>query len=591
MRKTTVPTVLGACAGLMLASAGFAQSAPPAPAAKAAASNAAARAPAAAAASAQPAAASGMAASGGSARGALAEGQASQADLRPIFDATPLPVPQLVRTAERGDHAAAMALLKAGANARETDADGTTALHWAAHFDDLELTKALLKAGADARAVNQYGATPMSSAAEIGSKDVLEALLKAGADVESPNPEGQTALMSVARTGKVEAARVLLKHRANPNATEQWGGQSALMWAAAQSQPEMIRVLIQGGAKVDMRATVHDWQRRVTAEGRPKDMNRGGFTALLYAARESCIPCAKELLERGADINLGDPDGVTPLIIALSNIHWDMGRFLIERGADVNLWDFYGQTPLYAAVDMNTLPKGRRVELPAVDDTTGLDIITMLLDRGANPNAQLKLRLPWRQVPYDRYTEPMLNIGVTPLIRATKAGDIPVIELLLAHGALPNLPNFNGDTPLMAACAKGWINSPSRGASYTEEQALEVYDLLRAAGADVNARTHFNETALHSAALRGWNKIVKKLIADGAELDVKDGNGLTAIDFAMGRIPKGFNERNPEVRTDTVALLKASGAKAENPDAKFPAALTPHIRAWLPTDTALIPPQ
>jgi ankyrin repeat protein len=584
MRTTNFRALLIACGALVPAGACFAQSAPVP--AKAAASNAAvASAPPAAAAS------SGTAASGDSARGALAEGKASQADIRPIVDAIPLPVPKLVRSAERGDHEGTLALLKAGANARETDADGTTALHWAAHFDDVELTKALLKAGADARAVNQYGATPMSSAAEIGSKDVLEALLKAGADVESPNPEGQTALMSVARTGKVEAARVLLKHRANPNATEQWGGQSALMWAAAQGQAEMIRVLIQGGAKVDLRATVHDWQRRVTAEGRPKDMNRGGFTALLYAARESCIPCAKELLDRGADINLGDPDGVTPLIIALSNIHWDMGRFLIERGADVNLWDFYGQTPLYAAVDMNTLPKGRRVELPAVDDTTGLDIITMLLDRGANPNAQLKLRLPWRQVPYDRYTEPMLNIGVTPLIRATKAGDIPVIKLLLAHGALPNLPNFNGDTPLMAACAKGWINSPSRGANYTEEQALEVYDLLRAAGADVNARTHFNETALHSAALRGWNKIVKKLIADGAELDVKDGNGLTPIDFAMGRIPKGFNERNPEVRTDTVALLKASGAKVENPDAKFPAALTPHIRAWLPTDTALIPPQ
>ena len=564
MRKTTFSAVLIACAGLVPASACFAQSAP------------------------TPANASGAA---NAARGALAEGKVDAGDMRPIVDATPVPTPKLVRAAESGDRAAAETLLRAGANAREADADGTTALHWAAHFGDVELTKALLKGGADARAVNQYGSTPMSNAAEIGSADVLEALLKAGADVESPNAEGQTALMAVARTGKVDAASVLLKHRANPNATEQWGGQTALMWAAAQSQPEMIAVLIKGGARVDTRAAIHDWQRRVTAEGRPKDMNRGGFTALLYAARESCIPCAKELLAHGADINLGDPDGVTPLIIALSNIHWDMGRFLMERGADVNLWDFYGQTPLYAAVDMNTLPKGRRVELPAVDQTTGLEVITMLLERGANANAQLKLRLPWRQVPYDRYTEPLLNIGVTPLIRAAKAGDIPVIKLLLAHGALANLPNFNGDTPLMAACAKGWINSPSRGANYTEDQALVVYDLLRAAGADVNARTHFNETALHSAALRGWNQIVKKLIADGAELDVKDGNGLTAIDFAMGRIPKGFNERNPEVRTETVALLKASGAKVESPDAKFPAALTPHIRAWLPTDTALIPPQ
>ncbi len=541
MRKTTSLSVLVACAGAMCASACLAQS--------------------------------------------------TQANLRPVVDATPIPVPKLVRAAERGDRATVEAMLRAGANARETDADGTTALHWAAHLGDVDLTTALLKAGADPRAINDYGATPMSSAAEIGSKDVLEALLKAGADVESPNAEGQTALMAVARTGKVEAARLLLKHGANPNATEQWGGQTALMWAAAQRQPEMVRVLIEGGAKVDARATTHDWQRRVTAEGRPKDMNRGGFTALLYAARESCIPCAKVLLDHGADINLGDPDGVTPLIIALSNIHWDMGKFLIERGADVTLWDFYGRTPLYAAVDMNTLPKGRRVELPALDETTGLEVITMLLDRGANPNAQLKLRLPWRQVPYDRYTEPMLNIGVTPLIRAAKAGDIPVIKLLLAHGALPNLPNFNGDTPLMAACGKGWINSPTRGANFTEEQALEEYDLLLAAGADVNARTHFNETALHSAALRGWNRIVQKLIADGAELDVKDGNGLTAIDFAMGRIPKGFNERTPEVRTETAALLKASGATVENPSAKFPAALTPRIRPWLPTDTALLPPQ
>jgi len=243
-------------------------------------------------------------------------------------------------------------------------------------------------------------------------------------------------------------------------------------------------------------------------------------------------------------------------------------------------------------VDMNTLPKGRRVELPALDTTTGLRVIEMLLDRGANPNAQLKLRIPHRQVPYDRYTEPMLNIGATPLLRAAKAGDIPVVKLLLAHGALANLPNLNGDTPLMAAVGKGWINSPTRGAFYTEEQALEVYSMLRAAGADVNARTHFNESALHSAALRGWNEIVKRLVADGAELDVEEGHGLTPIDFAMGRIPKDFNARNAEVRVQTAALLKNLGAHVERPDIpKWPAAPTPRMGAWIPSETALLPPQ
>jgi len=498
---------------------------------------------------------------------------------------------QLIRAVERGDRPTALNLIHQGADVRAQDGDGTTALHWAAHQDDAALARDLIRAGADVKVANDYGATPMSAAAEVGAAAVLEVLLKAGADVESPNAEGQTALMAAARTGHLDAARVLLKYGAKPNAVEQWGGQTALMWAAAQSHPEMIRLLLDHGAHVDARAVTRDWQRRVTAEGRPKDMNRGGFTALLYAAREGCIPCARELLKRKADLNLGDPDGVTPLILALMNIHWDFARFLIEAGADVTLWDFYGQTPLYAAVDMNTLPKGRRVELPAMDETSGLQIIGMLLDRGANPNAQLKLRLPHRQVAFDRYTEPMLNVGVTPLIRAIKGGDIPVVKLLLAHGALPNLPNFNGDTPLMAACAKGWINSPTRGAFYTEEQALEIYDMLRAAGADVNARTNFNETALHSAALRGWNEIVKRLVADGAELDVADGNGLTAIDFAMGRIPKGFNERQPEVRTETVALLKSLGASVEKPDAQWPAASTPRIRPWVPTETALLPPQ
>jgi ankyrin repeat protein len=304
------------------------------------------------------------------------------------------------------------------------------------------------------------------------------------------------------------------------------------------------------------------------------------------------VECASSLLRHGADPNLPDPDGVTPLILALMNIHWDMGKALIEAGADVNQWDFFGRTPLYAAVDMNTLPKGRHVDLPALDDTTGLAVISLLLSRGANPNPQLKLRVPWRQIPYDRYTEPLLNIGATPLLRAAHGGDVPVVRLLLAKGALADLPNFNGDTPLMAAVGKGWINAPTRGAFYTEDQALEIYDLLRAAGADVNARTHFNETPLHSAALRGWNRIIRKLAADGAQLDAADRNGLTPLDFAQGRIPKAFNAIVAEPRPATVALLKELGARLEHPNlSPWPAASTPRIGPWVPDEDALLPPQ
>jgi ankyrin repeat protein len=498
----------------------------------------------------------------------------------------------LIRTINAGDRRRALDAIRRGATVRGRDADGSTALHWAANQGDTELVRALLAAGAEVRASNDFGATPMSAAAEIGDAPVIEMLLKAGADVDSPNGEGETALMTVARTGRVDAARLLLKRGANPNAREHWGDQTALMWAAAQCQPAMIRLLLDHGAAVDLRSATRAWQRRVTAEPRPKDMSHGGFTALLYAAREGCVAGARELLRRKADVNLGDPDGVTPLILALMNIHWDFARYLIESGADVNLWDFYGRAPLYAAVDMNTLPKGRHVELPSLDDTSGLAVIRMLLDRGANPNAQLKLRVPHRQIPYDRYTEPMLNIGATPLLRAAKAGDVDVVKLLLGHGALPDLPNFNGDTPLMAAVGKGWINAPTRGAFYTEEQALEVYGLLRSAGADVNAHTHVDETPLHSAALRGWNEIVKRLVTDGAVVDAKDRDGLTPLDFAMGRIPKQFNAVVPTVRNDTADLLRSLGATLENPNLPpWPAASTPRITAWVPADTALLPPQ
>ncbi len=478
---------------------------------------------------------------------------------------------------------------------QQAEPDGTTALHEAVYAGDVAEVRRLIKAGANPGAVNLFGATPMMLAAVRGDAVLLQVLLDAGADVDSPNEEGQTALMAVARTGNVEAARLLLKAGADVHAREQWGGQTALMWAAAQSQPAMIRLLLKNGAKVNERSTVRDWQRRVTAEGRPKDMYRGGLTPLLFAAREGCIDCLKVLLEEGADIDLPDPDGATALIMALLNYHWDAGRFLIEAGADVNLWDIYGQTPLYVAVDMNTLPVGRRIELPSMDFASGEDIVRLLLERGANPNAQLKLRPRYRNIPNDRYRDPMIVWGTTPLLRAAKAGDLPLVKLLLDHGALANLANSQGVTPLMAAAGLGMNNDPTRGRYRSEDDALACYALLRAAGANVDARTLLsiadadlkiitaaNRTALHAAAAMGWNRLVRRLVEDGATVDVIDSNGLSPIDYALGRFPKEFNALVPEQHTDTVALLQSFGAKAENPTATFPPGTTPKIQAIVP---------
>jgi ankyrin repeat protein len=189
----------------------------------------------------------------------------------------------------------------------------------------------------------------------------------------------------------------------------------------------------------------------------------------------------------------------------------------------------------------------------------------------------------------------MIVWGTTPLLRAAKAGDLPLMRLLLQRGALVNLANSQGVTPLMAAVGDGHIHDPTRGLPRTEEDALQCYELLRAAGAEVDARTPLgyadadlkirtpaNRTALHAAASRGWNRIVQRLVDDGAELDVLDSNGLSPIDYAMGRFPKEFNALIPVPHLETVKLLRSLGAKAENPTATFPPGTTPKIQAIVP---------
>ena len=354
---------------------------------------------------------------------------------------------QLFAALQAQDPETALYALKQGADANAREPDGTTPLHYAAHYADITLINALLKARANPNARNDFGSMPLAEAATTGNAQAIQLLLKAGADVESANPEGQTALMVVARAGKIEAARLLLKAGANVNAKENWGGQSALMWAAAQSQPEMIKLLVKAGADVHARGAIREWQRRVTSEPRPKGMNRGGFNALLYAAREGCIPCARELLAAGADINRADPDQTTPLVLALMSLHFDFASYLIKAGADVDRWDIFGQTPLYVAIDMNTLPRGGRPDLPSEDFTTGLQVAEQLLAAGANPNIQLKLRPQYRNYIFDRGGDQVLSTGATPLLRAAKGGDVEAVRLLIKYKANLSLANDSGVTP------------------------------------------------------------------------------------------------------------------------------------------------
>ena len=461
----------------------------------------------------------------------------------------------LAATVRAKDHDGAVALLAKGADGKSREVDGTTALMWACYNGDADLVERLIKAGADVSVVNDYGATALQVAAVAADPRIIKDLLKAGVNPDSPNGEGQTALMVVARSGNVEAAKLLLEAGAKVDARETWGDQTALMWAASEGHPEMIKLLLDHHADVNAHGAIRDWQRRVTAEGRPKNENHGGFTPLIYAARIGCIDCAKALLKGHADINLPDPDGETALLLSIINMHFDFASYLISAGADVNRWDFYGQTPLYATIDMATLPSGGRPDLPSEDKTQPLQVAEQLLKAGANVNAQLKLRPPYRNGVFDRGGDQVLSTGATALLAAAKSGNNDAVKLLIRYHPMLDLPNAEGVTPLMAAAGMGHGFNPTRGRYKTDDQAAEGVRLLQAAGASITGAARDGLTAMHAAATHGWDNTVKLLVADGAPLQPTDRLGLRPIDYAAGRQPRAFLEPEHVPNDSTVALL------------------------------------
>jgi ankyrin repeat protein len=405
----------------------------------------------------------------------------------------------LLSAAESGDHAAAMRLVSAkGANVNAAGPDGSTAIMYAAANGDVELVRALIKAGANVKLANQLGTSAITEAAIIGAAPILDALLKAGADPNYRTPNGETPLMAAARSGRIDAAKVLLDAGADINAKETWGEQSALMWAAAQSQADMVKFLASRGANLNDHGKVNQWERKVIQEPRPKDMNKGGFTPLHYAAREGCSACVQNLLEAGADPDSEDPDRETPLLLALENLHFDTAAVLVKGGADLDKWDLFGRSPVYMAADVSTLPtkgNGAMAVLPSADKLTAVDVARMMLERGANPNIQLKRRPPYRDVPQDRGGDTMLAQGATPLLRAARGGDAKFVALLLEYKALVDLPSKEGITPLMAAAGVDYGLRVTRGRNRTEEGVLATMDLLIKAGANVNAHSLLDRNA------------------------------------------------------------------------------------------------
>ena len=430
------------------------------------------------------------------------------------------------------------------------NADGSTPLQWAVYNGDVTAARRLLRAGANVALANNYGATAMSLAAEVANTEMLKVLLEAGANADSPNADGQTALMAVARTGNVAAAQFLLEHGATVDAKEKWGGQSALMWASARRHPEMMQLLISKGADVNARSIDRDYQRHVTAEGRPKSLDSGGLTPLLYAARENCVACVGVLLKSKVDIDLPDPDGVSPLLVAIMNANWDLAKQLIDAGADVNQWDIYGESPLYTAIDLRARIDGGRNSIDAPNTTTGLAIVKLLLERGANPNMQLTFKPA-------NARGAITTRGATPLIRAAVNADAEVMKLLLEKGADATLSTADRQTPIHAVLAG---RAP-------EPQALELIKVLQKAGTDVNVVALINHpeetrggTALHYAVRKRYKDAIKLLASFKIDMDAVDQDGLTALDYTQSRGFMPFMALQTPIFKEEAALLRELGA-------------------------------
>jgi ankyrin repeat protein len=486
----------------------------------------------------------------------------------------------LAELIQAGDRAAALAMIEGGADVNAAQSNGTTPLHWAAYKGDEELVAALIENGAKADVANAYGSSPLTEAANVADAEIVAMLLEAGANPNSANAEGQTALMVAARTGDVDLARVLVRHGADVDARESWRGQTALMWAVAQNLPEMADFLIASGADVNVRTLANDWDRQVTNEPRAQYRPTGGLSTLQYAVRGGCMACVRAILERGADINAPNPDGVTPLMVAIDNYRFDIAAQLIDEGANIDVWDWWGRTALYVAIDVNTYLGGSGFgSAPPpmeIDDTlNALDIARRLLEAGADPNVQLVLHRPDR-AGAGRFVDDPLRTGATPLLRAAMDGDVAAIGLLLEHGADVDLPNVMGVTPFMAAAGMAVSSRDMRGGYRTldherlEPRAIAAMEALHEAGADVNARVtdtqswtariarlntmtdRDGQTAIYATAGWGWTDAVSWLIDHGAALDIVDALGKSPLDAARG----DAGGRPERIRPETAAAIE-----------------------------------
>ena len=482
------------------------------------------------------------------------------------------PVPDAAKLA---DWETVRALVARGTDVTATQGDGTTALHWAGYWDDVDAASLLLRAGADPSAVNDLGATPLWTAAENGSATMVAHLLEAGADPNAVLLSGETVLMTGSRTGNVEVVRALLAEGADVNAVERGRGQTALMWAVAQRHPAVVGALLEHGADVHARSGVRTEVVKTSPEPWNPDyiaaLPQGGYTPLLFAARVGDVISARRLVLAGADVDDIAPYGTSATVVAAHSGHGRLAAFLVEQGADANA-DGAGYTALHAAI----LHKDAR-------------LVSALLEHGADPNVAVATSTPVRRDSVDYYFHPSY-VGATPFWLAARFSAPDIMRALAEHGADPlvrHRPVYwegrlaesedraqleEGDTTaLMAAAGLGGRpplfavdrldriaeSAPVRSTRREPDRAmvealtLEAIQIAVELGVEVNVANAAGQTALHSVAGRGFDSAISYLVARGARLDLRNIDNQRPLDVARAR----------RADESTVALLQrlASG--------------------------------
>jgi uncharacterized protein len=496
----------------------------------------------------------------------------------------------LVAAAKNDDLPAVRQLLAKRVNVNEPARDGSTALLWSAYNANIEMTRALIAAGAAVNTPNHYGITPLLQASRAGDAALVGTLIKAGADVAAAHPDGETPLMAVSRTGHLDAVKLLIEAGANANVADAYQQETPLMWAATEGHVAVVNELLKAGADPNRKAHINGIEER-----KHGDHPTGGFTALHFATRNGHEDVVAALIKGGADPKLTNGDGLTPSMVAIANDRFDLAAKLLDLGADPNDGSLYFAVDMHDATTDMRAHDGSRLRANFENKLSSMDLIKLLLDKGADPNKPFQGQIHNTTLCCDP------EVNSSPFYRAAIASDVDALKLMLAHGAKadwspsefkkPGAPagpaaaggGGRGVNANVGKTASYITMSGGRGAAFAagpgfdrigpppfreagNRDAVEALKVLLAAGADANGKAADGSTLLHQAVTVRRTDAIRALVAAGAKLDAVNKDNQTPLLLAekpdppltaaqMQQDPGVYKPRRDK-REDVIATLR-----------------------------------